>query len=86
MRKYLQNTFDKRLVFKIYKELLKVNYQRTKDQIFEWAKDLKRQVTKEEIQMAKKAREKMLNISRPLQEHCKVKLDTYCGQEAGTKC
>lgn len=32
----------------------KVNYQRTKeDQIFEWAKDLKRQVTKEEIQMAK---------------------------------
>lgn len=53
MRKYLQNTFDKRLVFKIYKELLKVNYQRTKDQIFEWAKDLKRQVTKEEIQMAK---------------------------------
>ena len=54
MRKYLQNTFDKRLVSKIYKELLKLNYQKTKDQIFEWAKDLKRQVTKEEIQMAKK--------------------------------
>lgn len=27
--------------------------QNTFDQIFEWAKDLKRQVTKEEIQMAK---------------------------------
>ena len=35
VRKYLQNTFDKRLVSKIYKELLKVNYQKTKDQIFE---------------------------------------------------
>lgn len=34
VRKYLQSTFDKRLVSKIYKELLKVNYnnkkQRTK--------------------------------------------------------
>ena len=35
VRKHLQNTFDKRLVSKIYKELLKVNYQKTKDQIFE---------------------------------------------------
>jgi hypothetical protein len=56
-------TSDKGLITRIYRELKKLNSPKINEPIKKWATELNRIFSKEEIQMAKKTREKMLTIS-----------------------
>ena len=58
----VNETTDRRLISKIYKQLMQLNIRKTNSPIKKWAEDLNRHFPKEDIN-GQETHEKMLNIS-----------------------
>ena len=59
----VNETTDKELILKIYKQCMQLNSRKINEPIKKFTEDLNRHFSKEDIEMAKKRMKKMLNIT-----------------------
>ena len=63
MGEIVNETIDKGLISKIYKQFIQLNSRKVNNPIKKWEKELNRHFSKEDKQIANKDIKKMLNIS-----------------------
>ena len=62
-KRIVNETTDKGLISKIYKQLIQLNARRRNSPIQNWGKDLNRHFSKEDLQMDNKHKKKMFSIA-----------------------